>query len=505
MREPDVLHAATAAAIRVAEEEPLRREGEAALMDRAAAAVASRAREMLGTRGVDPGSAVVAVLVGRGNNGGDALLAGAALARDGAIVTALLVGPAAHPRGSEFLLGAGGILVSEADAAARTDVVAEADLVIDGIVGLGASPGLRGVAVDLVAAIPERTLVLAVDLPSGLDADGASDDARHVAADATVSFTAPTACVLLPPAARFAGRVTVVDVGIPAPDPEPGAARRMTPAGVGSRWPIARADDHKYSRGTVGVVAGSDSYPGAAILATTAAVRSGAGLVRYVGPRRVQDLVLAARPEVVVAEPTDDLPRVDAWVLGPGVANDETQEAAVSAALASALPCVVDAGAIVACVKDRLANQRSPASSILLTPHAGELRAALAAAGREATSEEIARDPVGYAATLARTASVTVLLKGAVTVVVGPDGQPWSEAEAPPWLATGGAGDVLAGIAGALLAAGLPADEAGAMAAVIHGRAADLASRGGPIAALDVADALGLTAAALGEAIAGVL
>ncbi len=506
MRERDVVWAASAAAIREAEREPLEREGEAALMDRAAAAVARRARELLADRGASLADSSIAILVGRGNNGGDALIAGAVLARDGATVTALLLSSSAHARGGELLGAAGGTIVAESDVEGRAGVIERADLVIDGIVGLGASPGLREPAASLVAAIPDRTPVLAVDLPSGLDADGAADDAPHVVAAATVSFTTPTACVLLPPAARSAGRVTVVDVGIPAPDPAPGAARRLTASGLAARWPVARPGDDKYSRGAVGVVAGSDPYPGAAILATTAAIRAGAGLVRYLGPRRVQDLVLGARPEVVAAEPGGELPRVDAWVLGPGVADDPVQDAAVVAALASGAPCVVDAGAIEAVVGAR----RKPTPDddpgrILLTPHAGELRRALVIVGVDASREDIERHPVEHARTLAVAARATVLLKGAVTVVVPPEGGPWSVADAPPWLATAGAGDVLAGIAGALLATGLSADEAGAMAAAIHGRAAEIASGGGPIAALDVAEALERTAAALGEAIAAAL
>ncbi len=503
MREPEVLEAATSAAIREAEQEPLAREGEAALMDRAAAAVAGEARALLEERRVAVDDAVVAILVGRGNNGGDALIAGSLLAAEGARVTALLMAPTAHARGSDLLIAAGGEIVDEAASAGREDVVKAADLVIDGIVGLGASPGLRGAAVPLVAAIPDRTPVLAVDLPSGLDADGASDDAPHVTATATVSLTSPTPCVLLPPAALAAGRVRVVNVGIPAPDPAPGAARRLTATGVAARWPVPRAGDHKYSRGVVGVVAGSEAYPGAAILACTAAVRAGAGMVRYLGPRRAQDLVLAARPEVVVADSGDGLPRVDAWVLGPGVADDPAQDDAVAEALASGVPCVVDAGAIEAAVRLRLAaSTDDDPARVLLTPHAGELARALEVAGVSASREEVERNPVEHARTLALAARATVLLKGAVTVVVPPEGGPWSAADAPPWLATAGAGDVLAGIAGTLLASGLPADEAGALAATVHGRAATIASSGGPIAALDVAEALDRTAASIGRAVA---
>ncbi|HEX7589935.1 MAG TPA: NAD(P)H-hydrate dehydratase [Demequinaceae bacterium] len=530
MSTPEVRWVATAAEIRAAEAEPLAREGEAALMDRAAAAVADAAAGLLAERNIDAAGTRAVLLVGTGNNGGDALLAGALLAAAGATVTALQVGDTAHPRGLAALREAGGAVISRVaatgvGASSAAALLADANLVIDGIVGLGATAGLREPAASLVAAIPASVTVLAVDLPSGLDADsgladsGATGSVRsrsadlgsvdsgspaHVTAHATVSFTAPTACVLLPPAALAAGRVTFADVGVPIPPRKPGAPARLTDAGIAARWPVPEAGDNKYSRGVVGIVAGSEAYPGAAILACTAAIRSGAGLVRFVGPRRAQDLVLAARPEVVAADPSLPLPRVDAWVLGPGVADDPDQEAAILAAVASGVPCVVDAGGIMPVVLAR-ALEGPGASGLLLTPHAGELARALAGIGSTISADEIARDPAAAARTLAEATRATVLLKGAVTLVASPSGTLWSQADGPAWLATAGAGDVLAGIAGALLAAGLPADEAGAVAASVHGRAARLVSGGGPIAALDIASALAAIVASLGSSIGDLL
>ena len=506
---PEVRWAAPAADIRAAEAEPLAREGEAALMDRAATAVAAAARDLMAERGVDVADIRAVLLVGTGNNGGDALIAGSLLARDGAHVTALLVGDVAHARGRELLEGAGGEIVASVAAAAAAELLAGANLVIDGIVGLGASAGLREPAASLVAAIPASASVLAVDLPSGLDADAASASDPHVTAHATVAFTAPTTCVLLPPAALAAGRVTFADVGVPIPPRAPSAPGRLTEAGVAALWPVPRRDADKYSRGVVGIIAGSDHYPGAAILACSAAIHSGAGLVRYVGPRRVQDLVLAARPEVVAVDAILPLPRVDAWVLGPGVADDPDQMAAILAALACGVPCVVDAGGIEAVVTARAvgkaAHELEP-DALLLTPHAGELARALDRVGpglaaHPNSADAIAQDPAGAAHRLAEATRATVLLKGAVTLVATPSGQLWSQADAPAWLATAGAGDVLAGIAGTLLAAGLPADEAGAAAASVHGRAARLASPGGPLAALDVAEALASVVASLGASL----
>jgi hydroxyethylthiazole kinase-like uncharacterized protein yjeF len=512
MNTPEIRWVAAAADIRAAEAEPLARKGEAALMDRAAAAVADAAGGLLAERNIDSAGIRAVLLIGTGNNGGDALLAGALLAAAGATVTALQVGDTAHPRGLAALREAGGTVISDIEvsgpaafgigASSAATLLADANLVIDGIVGLGATAGLREPAASLVATIPASATVLAVDLPSGLDADSGSAAAPHVTAHATVSFTAPTACVLLPPAALAAGRVTFADVGVPIPPRDPAAPGRFTEAGVAARWPVPVAGDNKYSRGVVGVIAGSDPYPGAAILACTAAIRSGAGLVRYVGPRRAQDLVLAARPEVVAVGPTLPLPRVDAWVLGPGVAGDPDQEAAILAALGSGVPCVVDAGGIEPVVSALVggAGGLGP-EALLLTPHAGELAQALGRAGSDLTAHDIARDPAGAARAFAQATRGTVLLKGAVTLIASPSGALWSQADGPAWLATAGAGDVLAGIAGTLLAAGLPADEAGAVAASVHGRAARLASGGGPIAALDITASLAAIVASLGASI----
>ena len=269
---------------------------------------------------------------------------------------------------------------------------------------------------------------------------------------------------------------------------------------VVERWPVPDAGDDKYSRGTLGVVAGSEAYPGAAVLVVAGAARAGAGMVRYVGPRRAQDLVLAARPETIVhgsADAAETLPRARAWVVGPGVADYPEQDAAIGSVTASGLPMVVDAGALESVALSRAAGAREAgADRVLLTPHAGELIRTLGALRHDVTPADVEHDRAGHARLLAETARATVLLKGSVTLVASPGGAIVWLPEAPAWLATAGSGDVLAGIAGSLLAAGLPAADAGACAAWMHARAATLASAGGPITAMDVADNLPI---AIGE------
>jgi hydroxyethylthiazole kinase-like uncharacterized protein yjeF len=259
--------------------------------------------------------------------------------------------------------------------------------------------------------------------------------------------------------------------------------------------------DDKYSRGVVGVVAGSDAYPGAAALVVSGVIRAGAGMVRYVGPRRAQDLVLAHRPECVVHDPGDaaeSLPRAQAWVVGPGVADYPEQDAAIGSVMASGAPMVVDAGALEAVARSRASGSREAgADRVLLTPHVEELMRTLQALRHDVTVMDIAQDRAGHARLLAETARATVLLKGAHTIVVSPGGLVIELPRATPWLATAGSGDVLAGVAGTLLAAGLTAADAGAGAAWIHARAGATAARGGPIAASDIAAALPLAIATL--------
>jgi hydroxyethylthiazole kinase-like uncharacterized protein yjeF len=251
------------------------------------------------------------------------------------------------------------------------------------------------------------------------------------------------------------------------------------------------ASDDKYARGVVGLVTGSHAYPGAAVLGVEAAHRTGAGMVRHVGPRRVSDLVLARRPETVV-----QAGRVQAWVLGSGMDpadRSPSLRAVLDDALADGAAVVLDAGVLDLASRGRQHAHADGAR--LLTPHAGELRTLLTASGVDVERADIERDPEHWARVAARSTGATVLLKGATTVVT--DGDRVATVEAPThWLATAGTGDVLAGIAGALLASHADAVERdsqilvdlGATAAWVHGEAAARASAGGPLVALEVAE-----------------
>ncbi len=456
------------------------------LMARAVEGLAAVASARLEERG----GTSVAALVGPGNNGADALYAVARLCEAGFGAVAVHH-DTVHPGARAAAEAAGVVLTTDAR------MIAEADLVLDGVLGIGARPGLPDWAVAWVDAVPDTAYVIAVDLPSGQDPAGAVLDPDGVMADETVTFSVAKPVHLLPATEQSCGVLTVVDIGLEVTAPP--VVRRFDHDDVATAWPVPGPGDDKYSRGVVGVIAGGESYTGAAVLCVTAAAEAGAGMVRYVGTPTPAGLVRAAVPEA-----THGVGRVQAWVVGPGV--DTASRAAGAAAeldaardaLAGEEPVVVDAGGLDL-VDDAVVRRRRDRVT-LLTPHAGECARLLTRlGGSEVARGDVEGAPLEHARRLAALTGATVLLKGATTLVVPPEeGAPvWSQADAPAWLATAGAGDVLAGLLGTLVAAGLPADEAGALGALVHGVAADRANPGGPVRALAVAQALPAAVAAL--------
>jgi hydroxyethylthiazole kinase-like uncharacterized protein yjeF len=254
--------------------------------------------------------------------------------------------------------------------------------------------------------------------------------------------------------------------------------------------------DDKYSRGVLGMVTGSSTYPGAAVLGTEAASRTGVGMVRYLGDERAATFVLQRRPEVVTAPG-----RVQAWLIGSGM--DAAQRDARTAerlgrAVGEPVPVVVDAGAL-----DLATRAAGP---VIVTPHSRELARLLGLHGIQVSVDGILAEPARWAAQAAHELQLTVLLKGSTTHVVSPDGEAFCAASGTDWLAAAGTGDVLGGVLGALVATHSDAvardghaalARLAASAAVLHGLAARRASAGGPIVALEVAEALPATIAAL--------
>ncbi|MEU9484389.1 NAD(P)H-hydrate dehydratase [Streptomyces decoyicus] len=453
--------------VRAAERELMARLPEGALMQRAAAGLAVACAELLGRV---YGSRVV-LLVGSGDNGGDALYAGARLARRGAGVAAVLLSPdRAHQGGLAALRAAGGRVSDDA----RRDI-ARADLVVDGIVGIGGRGGLRPEAAELARAAWESAPVVAVDLPSGVDADSGEVRGEAVRADATVTFGAYKPGLLIDPARERAGALRLVDIGLTLP--EDAGMEALQHADVAGLLPRPVPESDKYRRGVVGVVAGSARYPGAAVLAVAGALRGGAGAVRYVGP--AADAVLARFPETLVHPgPPDKAGRVQAWVIGPGIGEESD---ALEDVLASEVPVLVDADGLRFLTPRRVAERTA---ATLLTPHAGEA-AALLGCGRE----EVEEARLASVRELAARYGATVLLKGSTTLIAEADGPVRVNPTGTSWLATAGSGDVLSGVTGSLLAAGLTARDAGSAGAYLHGLAARRAAgpAGAPILASEVA------------------
>ncbi|QKV93227.1 NAD(P)H-hydrate dehydratase [Streptomyces sp. NA02950] len=463
--------------VRAAERELMARLPDGALMQRAAAGLAAACADLL--RRVS--GARVAVLTGSGDNGGDALYAGARLARRGAGVTAVLLAPdRAHPGGLRALLAAGGRSVPAGDDRAEP-ALARAELVLDGIVGIGGKGGLRAEAERLTRAV--RGTVVAVDLPSGVDADTGEVKGAAVRADATVTFGTYKPGLLIDPARTHAGALRLIGIGLEPHLPPVPDAEALQHEDVAALLPRPSAESDKYRRGVVGVVAGSARYPGAAVLAVAGALRGGAGAVRYVGP--AADAVIARFPETLVhSGPPAKAGRVQAWAVGPGLGDGAAARHSLEDVLASDVPVLVDADGLRLLPPGDLRGRAAPT---VLTPHAGEAAALLGVSREEVESGRLAA-----VRELAARYGATVLLKGSTTLVAGETGPVRVNPTGTGWLATAGSGDVLSGLTGSLLAAGLAAPDAASAGAYLHGLAARRAAgaQGAPIAAYDVATAL---------------
>ena len=499
-----MISAYTGTQIRAAEERFIQAEPAAGalLMQRAAYGLANAVVRELHSRGSRLYGASVTVLAGSGNNGGDGLFAAVLLAGRGMRTTAVLTAGGAHAAGLAAFERAGGRVVrltpdnvtEVSAAAARTDVV------MDAVLGTGARGGLRGPAAALLGRlqVSRPGLVIACDIPSGVDADTGEAHTPVLGADLTVTFGAAKAGLLTDPGADFAGRIHVIQIGIESALPSP-ALRRLEAEDLALLLPHPERRSHKYSRGVLGVVAGSQRYPGAAVLACKGALAAGVGMVRYLGPPEVADLVRRACPEVVCGPESPAETHVQAWLLGPGL-DDAAREQLdrVREAAATGLPLVADAGALPAL-------PRVLAPRTVLTPHAGELAALLARYGAEAGRSGVENATLAAVVQAASLTGATVLLKGATTVVAAASGTVFSQAEASPWLATAGSGDVLAGVLGALLAQLSGSGEAfaahgiagadrwaamAAMAASLHGRAGRAGSAGGPVTATAIAESV---------------
>lgn len=462
--------------VRAAEAELFTRVPEGMPMRRAAFGLADVvARELRERTGGVAGRAVT-LLVGSGDNGGDALWAGSFLRRRGVAVRALLLAPErAHAAGLAALRRTGGRAVAVTATAEElrepnSSPLGAPDLVVDGIVGISGRGPLRPVAAELVAGV--RCPIIAVDLPSGVDPDTGAVTGPAVRADVTVTFGALKPVHAL--AASHCGRIELVPIGLRLPE---AALIALEPRAAGAGWPVPGPADDKYTQGVTGVCAGSATYPGAAVLCTGGAIAAASGMVRYAGTGAEQ--VLAHFPEVIAAETISATGRVQSWVFGPGAGTDAAARDRLAEILATDLPVVVDAdGLTLLAAEPGLVTGRT--APTLLTPHAGEFA--------RLTGAEPGPDRVAAVRKLAESWQVTVLLKGRATLIAGPGVPVFVNEAGGSWAATAGSGDVLSGIIGALLARGLHPSWAAAAAARAHSLAANLAahattSAGAPISA----------------------
>ena len=476
------------------------------LMENAAAALVRAVRRELP-------EGRVAVLCGPGQNGGDGLAAARLLALAGHRVSLFsLISPGAYrgdaARNAERAASVGLAarpLTSPGAWSELRRALAESDAAVDALFGTGLSRPLEGAARRAVLALnASGRQVFAADLPSGLRADRGEATAPVVRASRTVAFGAPKPCHVLPPATDFCGEVEVADIGIPRSALERRAARLgwTEEADVLALLPPRKVEANKGNFGRLAILAGSRGKAGAAVLAARGALRAGAGLVTVLCAESIAGALWTALPEAMTqplpeedgaiaasaaAEISRALRGFDAAVVGPGLTTSPGAAAAVEAALRASIPLVADADALNAFARRPAGFSRRRAATIL-TPHPGEAGRLL---GRSA--REVQADRLGAVRSLARRARAVVLLKGARTLVGDPGGEVAVNPTGTPLLATAGAGDVLSGIVGALLAGGLGAREAAIAAAWLHGAAGQaLAVRLGDAGLLshEVADAV---------------
>jgi hydroxyethylthiazole kinase-like uncharacterized protein yjeF len=433
----------------------------------------------------------VVVVCGPGNNGGDGYVVARVVAEAGRDVVTLLAAPRDAIRGDAaahlaVLERAGGLILACAtgeELARNGGVLAEAAVIVDAMFGVGMTREVTGHHADVlraIAAAPGR--VIAVDLPSGIESDTGRVLGVAVTADVTVTVAALKIGIVSGPGFVHAGRVEVADIGIPRRliDASAVGAGLWDASDAGRVAPRAHRAEHKGTRGHVVVLAGSPGMRGAGRMCAVAVLRAGAGLCTLAGPRAWSEADSAAEilaPDPVMTAAVEDLGSLaaaiagkDAVVIGPGMGRDEAARRRLDAVLAAGVPAVIDADGL-ALVEGRLDAVAAAQGPVVLTPHPKEAARLLGQ-----TVGEVEADRLAAARALAAATAAVVVLKGARTVIC--DGTIGDElctinSTGSPALATGGSGDVLAGVIGGLLAQGVPAGDAARLAVWVHGRAGE--------------------------------
>jgi len=441
----------------------------------------------------------VVILCGKGNNGGDGFVVASVLRERQPKVFLLarrgqLQGDAATQAAAYERTGGAILELADEDAWRQAKPLQDCDLVVDALLGTGLKQAPSGVLATAIAAMREKRrasgfAVVAVDLPSGLSSDCGAQQWPAVEADLTVTFAAPKWGHVLPPGCDAIGDLLVADIGIPEETLREGGPllHLLEASDAASAFPARAPGAHKGDFGHVLVLAGSLGKTGAAVLAGTAALRAGAGLVTVATPAAALALVAASRPELMTEPlPTraetlspESLPRAlelaearDAVVLGPGLGQGREIQEFVSEFVARCTrPIVIDADGLNALAAVSLRGLPRAAAT-LLTPHPGEMGRLLGLSTKDVQARR-----VDSARRLAEATRSVVILKGQRSLVAAPGGQSAVNPTGNPGMATGGTGDVLSGIAGALLARHGDAWLAGCASVYVHGRAGDLAAR----------------------------
>jgi NAD(P)H-hydrate epimerase len=437
----------------------------------------------------------VGIICGRGNNGGDGLALARRLSIRGVPVRVALLAPFNAVMGEAktnltVLRKMDVEIVQNAAARSLADIIAWSDVLVDAILGVGLSSPLKGVyaqAVDMMNASGRH--IVAVDIPTGIDADTGAVMNTAVEADLTVTMALLKRGLVLFPGARYAGTIRVADIGIPAEVVEKEGVS-LSLLDRGSAWGIMatrQRDSHKGDYGHLMVIAGSPGKAGAAVMAAGGALRAGAGLVSVAAPNALVPIIQSQLVEAMCVpsaesiEGTLGIGSVDellkaadsmsAVAVGPGLSTHfETVQVVRELIPRLTSPLVIDADGLnaLAGYTDILKRAKAP---IILTPHPGEMGRLLSK-----PAAEVQKDRIGAASGFARKFNVTLVLKGAATVVAVPDGRVFINSSGNPGMATGGTGDVLTGMIGGLLAQGLTAGQAACLGVYLHGLAGDLAA-----------------------------
>jgi NAD(P)H-hydrate epimerase len=433
----------------------------------------------------------VLALVGAGNNGGDALVALRNLAAWGREVCAVLVAERPAPEAVLHGWDLPSIQDEELDEAAWREVLGGAAVVVDGMLGTGVQGAPRA---RQARAIHHLTAsgrpVVAIDIPSGVDAATGAVPGDAVRADVTVTYGAPKLGSLLHPGRAHSGRLVAVEIGFPPMPPGAASGAVTTPAWAQARLPARGLDTHKNAVGRLLVVAGQPGMAGAAILCVRAALRAGAGLVQVCSAPENREVLQSAVPEAIYVD-ADDLEAVDAALaqasavaVGPGLGTTGRSEALLTRVLeAGDRPVVVDADGLNLLAEGRggAVDEVAARRPVLLTPHPGEMGRLWAK-----PADVIAADRVDVVRSAAEAWGCAVILKGAPSLVAAPGRPVQVDTQGSSDLATAGMGDVLTGVCGSLLAQGLDPADAGAVGLHVSGRAAVLAGRGRSLTPSDV-------------------